>query len=223
MSGIGRRLRKDEDGYALVISVILLFVMMMLLVVGLQAGNSALEQSQRGIEWTRTLTVAESGINDAMGRLSGDRNAISPCPTSGTTPCMAEGGEYQVDWSGSGGSVVITSTGYYPALDTAEITRTVRVTLEPAPTFRYALFSEDFLEVKNNPVVTGDMYSQVGVDDRQQHHGVRRPSWSPRGNVTMEQQLACRQEPRVLRVLGQGRHGLGRRLDRRQQRRRDRG
>ena len=70
MMGIGRRLRKEEDGYALVISVILLFVMMMLLVVGLDAGNSALNQSQRGIEWTRTLTVAESGINDALSRLS---------------------------------------------------------------------------------------------------------------------------------------------------------
>ena len=164
MTGIGRRLRKEEDGYALVISVILLFVMMMLLVVGLQAGNSALNQAQRGIEWTRTLTVAESGVNDAMVRLSGDRSATSPCPTSGSTVCDAEGGEYQVDWLGSGSSVVITSTGYYPTLDTAEITRTVRVTLEPAPTFRYALFSEDFLEIKNNPVVTGDIYSQVGVD-----------------------------------------------------------
>jgi hypothetical protein len=164
MTGIGRRLRKEEDGYALVISVILLFVMMMLLVVGLQAGNSALNQAQRGIEWTRTLTVAESGVNDAMVRLSGDRSATSPCPTSGSTVCDAEGGEYQVDWLGSGSSVVITSTGYYPTLDTAEISRTVRVTLEPAPTFRYALFSEDFMEIKNNPVVTGDIYSQVGVD-----------------------------------------------------------
>ncbi|MGH2629583.1 MAG: hypothetical protein ACRDHI_03355 [Actinomycetota bacterium] len=162
MSGIGRRLRKEEDGYALVISVILLFVMMMLLVIGLQAGNSALEQSQRGIEWTRTLTVAESGVNDMIAQLSNDRAASSPCPPA-SDPCTAEGGEYLVDWSGSGSSVVITSTGYYPALDTAEITRTVRVTLEPAPTFRYALFSQDFLEVKNNPVVTGDIYSQVGV------------------------------------------------------------
>ena len=59
---------------------------------------------------------------------------------------------------------MITSTGYYPSLATAELSRTVRVTLEPAPTFRYALFSEDFLEIKNNPVVTGDIYSQVGVD-----------------------------------------------------------
>ena len=100
MSGIGRRLRKEEDGYALVISVILLFVMMMLLVVGLQAGNSALDQSQRGIEWTRTLTVAESGVNDALSRLSGDRAAVSPCPTSGSTACTGEGGEYQAGANG---------------------------------------------------------------------------------------------------------------------------
>ena len=163
MSVLGRRLRKEEDGYALVVSVILLFVMMMLLVVGLQAGNSALDQSQRGIEWTRTLTVAESGVNDAIAQLSADRAWTSTCPSLGSTACTAEGGEYQVDWAPDDDSVVITSTGYYPSFSTAEISRTVRVTLEPAPTFRYALFSEDFLEVKNSPVVTGDVYSQVGV------------------------------------------------------------
>ncbi len=164
MSGMGGRLRNEEDGYALVVSVILMSVMMLLLAVGLSAGNSALNNAQRGIEWTRTLTVAESGINDSLVRLSADRSATSPCPALGSTACPTEGGEYQIDWAGTGDEVVITSTGYYPSLATAELSRTVRVTLEPAPTFRYALFSEDFLEVKNNPVVTGDIYSQVGVD-----------------------------------------------------------
>jgi hypothetical protein len=98
-----------------------------------------------------------------MGQLSADRAWTSTCPPAGSIACAAEGGEYQVDWEGVDDSVVITSTGYYPTFDTAEISRTVRVTLEPAPTFRYALFSEDYLEVKNNPVVTGDIYSQVGV------------------------------------------------------------
>ena len=116
MSGIGRRLRKEEDGYALVVSVILLFVMMMLLVVGLQAGNSALDQSQRGIEWTRTLTVAESGINDALSRLSGDRAAVLALPDVGFDrlhrPRVAS---TRSTGPIPGESVVITSTGYYPA------------------------------------------------------------------------------------------------------------
>ena len=62
------RVHRQEDGYALVVATILLFVMMILIVVGLDAGYSALNQSQRGIEWSRTLAVAESGVNDAMVR-----------------------------------------------------------------------------------------------------------------------------------------------------------
>ena len=210
MTGIGRRLRKEEDGYALVISVILLFVMMMLLVVGLRQATRRSNNAQRGIEWTRTLTVAESGINDAMVRLSADRSATSPCPTLGIRPSAPpRAASTRSTGAGSGDSVVITSTGYYPSLDTAELTRTVRVTLEPAPTFRYALFSEDFLEIKNNPVVTGDIYSQVGVDIGN-NTTVCGSVVVANGDVTMGSNSRVAKEPRAHGLLGQERHGVGR-------------
>ena len=159
------RVHRQEDGYALVVATILLFVMMILIVVGLDAGYSALNQSQRGIEWSRTLAVAESGVNDAMVQLGADRAAVSSCPvTSPTAVCAVYDGEYQVSWTGvSDGSITIESYGYYPTKATAEITRHLRVTLEPAPSFTNALFAEDSITIKNNEVVIGDIYSQLGV------------------------------------------------------------
>ncbi len=38
--------------------------------------------------------------------------------------------------------------------------RKIQVTMGPPRTFRYALFSQTTLEIKNNAVVVGDMYSQ---------------------------------------------------------------
>jgi hypothetical protein len=159
-----RRLHSEEKGYALVISVILLSVMMMLLIVALDTGNSALNLSQRGVEWTRTLAVAEAGINDGITILGANRSASSACPTGGTAVCQTTGGEYQVSWTGqTGGSIVLTSVGYTPTKDSPRFKREVRVLLEPAPVFRYALFSEDVLDIKNDPTVIGDIYSSVGA------------------------------------------------------------
>ena len=125
MSALGRRLRKEEDGYALVVSVILLFVMMMLLVgpAGGQlcAGPVAARHRMDAHAHGRGIRVA----NDAIAQLSADRAWTSTCPSSGSTACTAEGGEYQVDWVPDDDSVVITSTGYYPSFSTAEISRTV--------------------------------------------------------------------------------------------------
>ena len=158
------RVHRQEDGYALVVATILLFVMMILIVVGLDAGYSALNQSQRGIEWSRTLAVAESGVNDAMVQIGADRSAVSSCPTGGSAVCTNDDGEYQVSWTGViDGSITIESYGYFPTKATAEITRHLRVTLEPAPSFTNALFAEDSITIKNNEVVIGDIYSQLGV------------------------------------------------------------
>ncbi len=159
------RVHREEDGYALVVATILLFVMMILIVVGLDAGYSALNQSQRGIEWSRTLAVAESGVNDAMVQLGADRSAVSVCPTSGTDVCPTDDGEYQVSWTGvSDGSITIEAYGYFPTKATAEITRHLRVTMEPAPSFTNALFAEDTIDIKNNANIVGDVYSQLGVN-----------------------------------------------------------
>jgi len=159
-----RRLQREEDGYALVVATILMFVMMILVVVGLDAGTSALQQSQRGIEWSRTLSVAENGVNDAMARLSADRSSASACSTSTSSVCSTDNGQYQVSWStASDGSITIDSYGYFPTKAASKISRHLRVTMEPAPAFTNALFAQDSIQIKNNEKIVGDIYSQLGV------------------------------------------------------------
>ena len=113
----------------------------------------------------QALTAAEAGINDAVTRIGQDRAATSDCDTSGSTVCQTNDGEYQVGWSGnSDGSMTVTAVGYYPTKANATYTRKVQVSLEPAVSFKYALFSEDTLSIKNNPVVIGDVYSSASVE-----------------------------------------------------------
>ncbi|GIU99649.1 MAG: hypothetical protein KatS3mg014_1265 [Actinomycetota bacterium] len=158
------RLHRDEEGYALVIAVLLVAIMMVLMVVALNAGQASLHQSQEDIRWTRTLAIAEAGINQAITTLGQDRTATSSCPIGSATACPAEGGQYQVSWQRQAdGSIVVDARGYYPSLSSARHTRQVRVVLEPVPVFRYALFSQDALTVKNNAVIVGDVYSALGV------------------------------------------------------------
>ena len=59
---LARRMRDRDDGYALVVTMLLLAIMTVLMVVSLQAGESALRRSQEGIRWTRALTLAEAGV-----------------------------------------------------------------------------------------------------------------------------------------------------------------
>jgi hypothetical protein len=158
------RIHRKDDGYALVVAVILLFVMMILLVIGLEAGSSALNQSQRGFEWSRTLTVAENGVNDAITQLSANRSSVTSCPIGGGSACTADGGEYQVQWTtATDGTLTIESVGYFPTEANAQLSRHVRVTMEPVPTFHYALFAEDTITIKNNEKIVGDIYSTLGV------------------------------------------------------------
>ena len=161
---LARRMRDRDDGYALVVTMLLLAIMTVLMVVSLQAGESALRRSQEGIRWTKALTLAEAGVHAAIANLGIDRTWQPTCPLGGTTPCAAEGGQYQVSWASQpDGGVAIEARGYYPTLASPRYVRAVKVLLEPAPAFRYALFSSDRLTIKNNAAIEGDIYSAKDV------------------------------------------------------------
>jgi len=158
------RIKRSEEGYALVVTMLLLAVMMVLMVVSLEAGNSALRRSQEGVRWTKTLAVAEAGVNDAIANLGIDRGWQPTCPIGSRTACPGEDGDYQVRWEArSDGAIVVEARGYYPSMTSPRYVRQIRVVLEPAPAFRYALFSSDSLTIKNNAVVKGDVYSAKDI------------------------------------------------------------
>jgi hypothetical protein len=157
------RSHRHEDGYSLVISMLLLSIMMVLLSVGLQAGTSSLQQSHLSIEWSKALTVAEGGANQAATLLGQSRTATNPCEIGTSTTCLGGGGEYQMAWTSAGKQIVITSTGYYPTKASPTFTREVQVTYEPIPSFKYAIFSQTALSVNNNMTVMGDIYSSGDI------------------------------------------------------------
>jgi hypothetical protein len=153
------RAHRDQDGYSLVISMLLLSIMMVLLSVSLQAGTSSLQESHLSIEWSKALTVAEAGANQAATLLGQSRAATNPCRIGTSTTCTGGGGQYQMSWSASGKRILITSTGYFPTKADPTFVRQVQVTYEPVPSFKYAIFSQASLSVNNSMAVMGDIYS----------------------------------------------------------------
>src|SRR3954465_15309762 len=145
-----------EEGYSLVISMLLMSIMMVLLAVSLDAGSGSLRQSSLSLEWSKALTVAEGGADAAVTLLGESRAATNTCAIATSNVCNGVDGQYQVRWTSSGNQIVVTSVGYYPTRADAQFTREVEITYEPVPSFRYAIFSQTALNVNNNMTVMGD-------------------------------------------------------------------
>jgi hypothetical protein len=148
-----------EEGYSLVISMLLMAIMMVLLAVSLDAGQASLRQSSLSLEWSKALTVAEGGADAAVTLLGESRAASNSCAIGSSNVCSAVDGQYQYRWTTSGNQIVVTSVGYYPTKADAQFAREVEITYEPIPSFKYAIFSQNALSVANNMTVIGDIYS----------------------------------------------------------------
>jgi hypothetical protein len=148
-----------EEGYSLVISMLLMAIMMVLLAVSLDAGSASLRQSSLSLEWSKALTVAEGGADAAVTLLGESRSATNSCAIGSSNVCSAVDGQYQYRWTTSGNQIVVTSVGYYPTKADAQFAREVQITYEPIPSFKYAIFSQNALSVANNMTVIGDIYS----------------------------------------------------------------
>jgi hypothetical protein len=152
-----------EEGYSLVISMLLLSIMMVLLAVSLTAGTASLNQSSKSLEWSKALTAAEAGANSAVTLLGQSRTATNSCRIGTSSVCDSSDGQYQMRWVTSGTRITVTSVGYYPTRAAPVFTRAVEITYEPVPSFRYAIFSQTALDVANNMLVMGDMYSAADI------------------------------------------------------------
>jgi hypothetical protein len=148
-----------EEGYSLVISMLLMAIMMVLLAVSLDAGSSSLRQSSLSLEWSKALTVAEGGADAAVTLLGESRAATNSCAIGTSSVCNGVDGQYQVRWTTTGSKIVVTSVGYYPNKANEQFAREVQITYEPIPSFKYAIFSQTALSVANNMTVMGDIYS----------------------------------------------------------------
>jgi Tfp pilus assembly protein PilX len=160
------RLRRGEEGFALVTAVAILAIMTLLLIVVLTTGNDAFNVSEQNARFTRTLGVAEAGIDNVVTQLGQSRLSTNPCPLTpaNNNVCTVAGGEYQVDWStDQDGNVTITSVGYYPSKATAQVTRKIQAVYQPAPVFNYAIYSNTTVSIKDGQVVYGDIFANQSV------------------------------------------------------------
>jgi hypothetical protein len=157
-----------EEGYSLVISMLLMAIMMVLLAVSLDAGSASLHQSSLSLQWSKALVVAEGGADAAVTLLGQSRTPTNSCAIGTSNVCNGVDGQYQVRWcpgstgcssSSTAGRIVVDSIGYYPDRANAQFAREVEITYEPIPSFKYALFSQTALSVANNMTVMGDIYS----------------------------------------------------------------
>jgi hypothetical protein len=152
-----------EEGYSLVISMLIVSIMMVLLAASLDAGTASLNQSSKSLEWSKALTAAEAGSNASVTLLGESRSATNPCRIGTNNVCSSGDGQYQVLWTVSGSTIRVTSIGYYPTRTAPKFTREIEVTYEPVPSFKYAIFSQTSLNVHNNMTVSGDIYSAGDV------------------------------------------------------------
>ena len=151
--------RRDNDqGFVMIVAVVLLSVVASLGAIVMASGNHSSQSTGRGRAWIQSLHVAEAGIQEAMVRMQAAGGA--PTPFAGQT----DEGSYSVSVTPLGrGRFRVEATGLVADGSTMRATRKVQVTLRPPESFRAALFSYTSIDTKNNDVVTGDVWANQNV------------------------------------------------------------
>lgn len=156
-----RTARSGEDGFAMVLSVVLTSVMMVF-TMGMLATGIHLTESTVGDEsWNRALQVAEAGVDHALYTLKSTPGYTG----TGTGTIQVPGGEARILVSSTAaGYLTVYSTGWSPSQASPKAKkRRIRVDYAPADTFSYALFSTTGLAVKNNGHTEGDVFANNSV------------------------------------------------------------
>ena len=160
---------RGEDGYAMVVTVLIVMILTMLLTVVLAQGLHNNTATTRGYRRAQALGVAEAGVNWAIAALQADKatavvtNQAVPVADgtggNGTATVTVRAGT--PDNPGKLGSYTVYSTGQ-PAQPGAP-TRTVRVVLGAAPSFLYALYADSSLTLEQNACIVGPVFSKGDV------------------------------------------------------------
>lgn len=138
----------------LVVSLLL----MGLMVLSIGTGDRAMRTSARDRNSELALAIAEGGVHEATARIEASGGTGFPTSFTGTTPQ----GTYEVTIVRTPGGFVIESIGHVGREQLGR-SRKVRVTLGPPNTFKYAIFSNTSIELKNNDDVTGDVWANDSI------------------------------------------------------------
>lgn len=165
MTGSWRRRAAEEDGMALVVSLIVTLVVFSLGAVWISIGTHAVVSSGREAMRDRARNAAEAGLNYAMGQLAAD----PAWGSAETAPIAVGGGEFTVSVSAVVADPLdprrtITAKGFAPTMGHPQrVARKLlhQVNLVPIDGFQYALFAAPGgVTGGNHLTVQGDLYSR---------------------------------------------------------------
>jgi hypothetical protein len=173
---------RDEQGVAMVMTVLIILVAAALVAVVLTQGSTTERHSGRGANWNEALQAADAGIEEAVARLEADNGAVPATDLTGTTA----DGSYTVKVQHLGRRrYQIDSVGVAGAVQGLRTERHVRVIMAPPHSFKYALFSLTDLSTKNNDIVRGDIWANGSVTI-EQNDEVYGNIWAATGFLQME-------------------------------------
>lgn len=157
---LSRLRRRGEEGYALAVTIMVTFVMLVLVTSTATTGSRLNTAAARDSRWNLALQVAEAGVDRSLFELSSNA-AFAGSGSVWSVP----GGEVETTvTTPKPGWRQVVSTGYVPAKTTAgAIKRKIRVTYGPWATFKYALYSDTGLALKNNDGTTGDVFANESI------------------------------------------------------------
>lgn len=150
-----------EDGYAMIIAVILLSIMMVMTGGMMATGLHLDAATAKDATWNAALAVAEAGIDQALYELGQNPNYTG---TDGATLDVSSGEVEILVSHSAAGHLSVYATGWAPSKDSPQASkRRVRVDYGPEDVFSFALFSESGLTVKNNGITHGDVFANGSV------------------------------------------------------------
>ena len=178
-----------EGGFAMVATMLGAVIMTLLTVTMLSTGSHSERATVRDRGYNEALQAAESGLNVALQEISKG----VPYAGTGGTPRSVPGGQYEVAVSvPQPGYLVVESIGYRPSKGhPQEQVRRVKATYGPEAAFKFALFSDTGLAVKNNDGTVGDIFANESIV-MEQNSGVRGSVISATGSVLMENNAKVR-------------------------------
>lgn len=166
-SWVIRAARKEESGVAMMIAVVLLTVITTLTVMSLTVATHVNKSTGSSEHRAQALQVAESGVEQALARIEANAGAYT-----GTFTGQTEEGPFRVTVTRLGrNTYTIDSTGGARSSYVGGVWvdrelgahRRIQVTIAPPRSFSNALFSFTTLNLKNNDVVTGDVWANQNL------------------------------------------------------------
>jgi hypothetical protein len=150
---------KDESGIAMITAILVLTIVSGLTTVILTTGSHSDRASQHGRNWTVALQTADSGIQRAVAYMQATNGAV-PGTFAGSTP----DGTYTTTVTSLGRHRYrIDSTSMVGAGAGLVTSRSISVVMGPPKSFKYALFSLNDVNTKNNNYVQGDIWANGNV------------------------------------------------------------